>query len=386
MAALTSLGVYIHIPICQSLCSYCDFYSIESASINRDFWEEYYQKIIQEFQFKLPHLQDDYILNSIYFGGGTPSLAPPPFIEKIISFLLDNLPRKSRKIEITIEANPETVTAPAIRDFSSAGINRISMGVQSLNDQLLRLLGRISNRNIILKAMETLNKSSIVNWSADLIYGIPGQKEADILDSLETLLQHEPRHISAYALTLDNHRLVNDFTGYKGKKISDTRQYSHQKLIWGYLPDHGFTHYEISNFAHKGFECLHNLAVWKYRPYLSLGTSGHSFLNHFRYRTVSDIKRYLRDPMENSVFKEKAKVVPDLLITILRLKSRQGNALFRKLLNAKEYGHFENQLSLFYNNQWIKPENNGFIITEEGLNFSNTMLERLYDNLAEVLG
>jgi oxygen-independent coproporphyrinogen-3 oxidase len=392
MDALTSLGIYIHIPVCRSLCGYCDFYSIKDSEIDSNFWSNYYHKLVEEFQYKSRLIQNNYVLNSIYFGGGTPSLAPASFIEKLIDFLVCNVPKKSKNMEISIEANPETVTKRFVGDIHSAGINRISMGVQSTSDRLLKLLDRLGDKKTILRAMEILSKGPIANWSADIIYGIPGQKELDILESLQQIIDHGAKHISAYALTLENQVLPapvglpigsqdDSFKSSKNKKISATRQHSHQKLIWEFLPANGFFQYEISNFARKGFSCLHNVAVWKYRPYLSLGASGHSFLNDSRYRTVANITKYLSEPVANSILIEKASTIPDLFITALRLKTRQGNALFRKHLDNPKYLLWLNQLNKFYNKGWIKPDKSGFTITEEGLNFSNTLLESVYEHL-----
>jgi len=383
MGALTSLGVYIHIPVCSTLCGYCDFYSIKESDLTQNFWDTYYNRLIEEFKFKSGYLQNNYALNSIYFGGGTPSLASASFIEKLIHYIANNLPQTAKKIEISIEANPETISKQYVNDIHSSGINRISMGVQSLNDRLLQILGRISNKDIIVKAMDVLANGPIANWSADLIYGIPGQKEQDILESLKYIIDHQAKHISAYALTMENNVLHDPANGEQGsdKNISESRQYKHQKMIWEYLPANGFFQYEISNFAREGFSCLHNRAVWKYRPYLSLGTSGHSFLNHLRFRTVSNIKKYLSEPIENSVAIEKAMTIPDLFITALRLKSHQGNALFRKYLSYREYRLWQNMLNEFSNKKWIVFNKSGFEITTEGLSFSNSMLEFVYEHM-----
>jgi len=416
MSALSSLGIYVHVPVCETLCGYCDFYSIKQTDIaditditgingnngnNGDFWPAYEKKILEELRYKLENVPGNVAVNSIYFGGGTPSLAPVSFMDNVINVVFKST-RVSRRVEISIEANPETLTGSLVDQLHAAGVNRISLGVQSLNDGLLKLLGRRGDRKTILAALEILARGPIANFSGDVIYGIPGQKEPDILETLGALIDHGAKHISAYALTMANNVLpvpgpvlmqagageVADkparATGTKPetyKTISEARQYAHQKLIWSYLPTNGFGQYEVSNFARKGYACLHNVAVWKYRPYLSLGTSGHSFLGQTRYRTVANVKTYLAQPLENSIITESAKTVPDLFITALRLKTRHGHALFRKLLGEDQYLAWQKTLEVFCKNGWVKKDNSGFEITTEGLQYSNTMVEMAYENL-----
>lgn len=294
-----------------------------------------------------------------------------------MSLLTKNVPVISRNLEISLEANPETINRNFLSDSFSAGINRLSVGVQSLSDHLLVRLDRQSNHKVTLSALEQIAdcsaKGLISNWNADIIYGIPGQKEKDLMNTMRKLIDFNPGHISAYALTLDQNTLPDK------SNISLRRQMLHQKLVWDYLPSKDFEHYEVSNFAKKGFRCLHNLTVWKYRPYLSLGTGGHSFLNAKRYRTISNIDRYLAEPVENLVVIENAMVIPDLFITALRLKSRQGNSLYRRSLSLNEYSKWRNLLDIFQQKNWITYDSSGFIITAEGLNFSASMIEMAYE-------
>jgi oxygen-independent coproporphyrinogen-3 oxidase len=254
------------------------------------------------------------------------------------------------------------------------GINRLSIGIQSLNTEVLSRLERSTDLKQTLKALEYAASGPIHNWNADFIYGIPGQSNETLERDINQLTDFNPKHISAYALTMERNILGD-------KTISDKRQYTHQNFLWEFLPSRGYEQYEISNFSKKGYECIHNLSVWKYRPYLSLGTSGHSFFNDRRFRTISDIERYLSEPFCDILIEQSSLVIPDLFISILRLNKSQGMSLFNRLLSVEESRKLKALLKKFEKNNWVKFLNNGFKITREGLNFSNIMLEEVYRDL-----
>lgn len=375
MPGAVSFGIYIHIPVCSSLCGYCDFYSIKNTDIDDGFWKRYLEKLKIEFGHKQKHIGNKYFLTSIYFGGGTPSLAPDWFISNIINFCLEETEKKFSGIEKSLEANPETMTEDILSKLHAAGINRLSVGVQSFDDKMLKILDRGTTPKAIYRTLELIAGGPVPNWSGDLIYGIPGQTSKMVLSDAHDLVGFSPAHISAYSLTMESNRLGN-------KSISEHRQAFHQELLWPFFEEHGFEQYEVSNFARNKKYCLHNLSVWKYRPYLSLGPSGHSFLDDLRFRTVSDIGRYLKEPVENILIVERSRPVPDLFITALRLRLKQRADFFTGILPESLSKNWNDVLRRFARNNWLEVRGKFIRITPEGLSFSNTMLEEVYAALS----
>jgi oxygen-independent coproporphyrinogen-3 oxidase len=282
-------GIYIHVPFCKSWCSYCDFYSITDNTET----EHFVQAIIKEAAIRSDYLEDA-IVETVYFGGGTPSLLMPGQIEEIISFLRKNY-IVSEDAEITVEVNPDDVTEGSFTSLAKAGVNRISLGIQSWNEKRLRFLGRRHTAEQSEAALRMAFGEGFKNVSADLIYGIPGMTTADLRQDLEKTISFPVTHISAYHLTIEQGTKLGKMKN--GGRLNETDEETSGAmfaLLSAFSKENGFIHYEISNFARDGYISRHNSSYWKQIPYLGLGPSAHSFNGVSRQWNVSDIKKYIR--------------------------------------------------------------------------------------------
>jgi len=285
-------GLYIHVPFCLRKCEYCDFYS-EAGSLDR----------IPAFLSALEKECDRYlqpsaamrgIVETVYFGGGTPSLLEPDqvnrFLRKIRPFFIQN-----PQPEITIEANPATLSVKKLKGYLKADVNRISLGVQSFDDSVLKLLGRLHSSKEAEEAIRMVRESGYDNVGVDLIYSIPGQTRSQWEKTLEKTVLLAPDHISAYALTWS-------YSTPLGKKIEsgllpkpgDDFTADLSMAATELLEDAGYEHYEISNYARPGKRSKHNESYWTGKPYLGLGPSAHSLMGNKRFWNVYHVERYIQ--------------------------------------------------------------------------------------------
>ena len=278
-------GIYLHIPFCHAKCAYCDFYSIGQ----RKHSAEYVDAVIEEYRRRRCELGEEPV-TTLYFGGGTPSILS----EQEISTLASELSTPEVE-EFTIEVNPEDVTPQKVNAWLKAGVNRVSMGVQSLVDKELNAVNRRHSATEALAAIDLLQKSGIKNISCDLIYGLPGQTLDSWKFSLENLLNKGIQHLSAYNLTIEEGTLLA-LRLKKGliEEASDELVEQMYAALCTATRDAGFNHYEISNFAIPGYESRHNSSYWDGTPYLGLGPGAHSLdINGVRRFIEPDVKRYI---------------------------------------------------------------------------------------------
>jgi len=271
--------IYIHVPFCLRKCGYCSFYS---EILDEKSKYEYLQFLLQEIKL----WQQKFILKpkTIYFGGGTPSLLSGDEIDSII-----NCFDLSQIEEVTLEANPANITEKYAEEISQTKINRISLGIQSFQNNELKLLGRIHDSSQAEKAHKILRKSGFRNISFDLIYGLPNQTEAELLSSIEKFIELGPEHISTYCLSLEE-----DVPMYpmKSKIPTDKSVSDFYNLIRENLLISGYEQYEISSFSKPGFESKHNLCYWTDKPYLGLGPAAAGYLRSSRYTNPSNLEDY----------------------------------------------------------------------------------------------
>jgi len=286
---MKSAGIYIHIPFCAVKCIYCDFYSITDRenSIPR-----FINAIVKEIETCTVDVSN-WKLETIFIGGGTPSLLNGRNIESILN-ALERKYNLAQKKEWTMEANPGEAPLERLKDFRSLGINRLSMGVQSLEPDLLKFLTRIHSANQVFETYEHARNAGFENINCDLIYSMPGQSweiwERDLLRVFDL----KPDHISAYTLTLEKGTELYQFV----KKGQVTMPEEDQTGGWflkthGILNSHGYSAYEISNFAKPGMECRHNLHYWRIHPFLAFGPSAHGFDGSNRWGNVRSLDQYL---------------------------------------------------------------------------------------------
>ncbi len=292
-----TIGLYIHFPFCRSRCSYCTFFSESYAEQSLDG----YLKALRCESHMRSNLAGDSRVDSVFLGGGTPSLLKPDELADIITIIRGDF-TISHDAEITVEANPESVSTGFLFAAHDAGVNRLSIGVQSLCDRELQVLGRIHTSHEARRAIQTAHDAGFDNVGADLIFGIPGQTCNSWLATLRGVLQLGVTHISAYGLTVEEGTRLRDMVESDSLALPDEEEVCRMYLDGkDLLEAEGFIHYEISNFALPGFQCLSHLNTWKGGCYLGLGPSAHSYDGKVRSWNEPDLKGYVKALMHKKV-------------------------------------------------------------------------------------
>lgn len=281
-----SFSIYIHIPFCEKKCIYCDFASFVAKE---DVKEKYFASLLDEI--KSCKYQGK--VRTIYIGGGTPSSVD----EKYIKNILDEIRNKfevQKNVEITIECNPNSATEEKLKFYKNIGINRISFGVQSLDDKILKIIGRLHNKNQAIDAIKTAKKMGFENISADIMIGLPGQTKSKLLSDAKTLLDLGINHISTYMLQLEEKAPLTRLVEKGVLKVpSDDKCVALYEALVAFLKKQDFERYEISNFAKSKTYSKHNLAYWQRREYLGFGLSAHSFVEGKRFANSKNMQDYL---------------------------------------------------------------------------------------------
>ena len=284
---ISNLGIYVHIPFCHTKCTYCDFNTYTGIeNLINDFSKALYQEI--EFW---SITNSNYIVNSIFIGGGTPSYIDQKIINNIIEHIRGNF-NLDERCEITIEINPEDVTHHKALLWEKSGINRTSIGIQSLDDKELKIINRRHNADTALNSLKTL-QSIFDNCSVDIIYGLPNQSINSYTNTLRKLIDEQPDHFSSYSLqvergTLLEKQVINKNLQVAGDELSATMYEKTMKL----LKENGYEQYEISNWSLKNKRSLHNMKYWQLYPYIGIGPGAHSYINKKRFSIIKSPKKY----------------------------------------------------------------------------------------------
>lgn len=361
---MNSLGIYIHVPFCAVKCPYCDFYS---CSYSREKAEKYTQAVIRDIE----EFDGGAVADTVYFGGGTPSLIPTELTEKILSAIRHKFTLITP--EITLEVNPCTVNRDKLLQYYSMGINRLSVGVQSANDDELKLLGRSHTfdkaRQVILDA----HQIGFDNISADLMTGLPFQTFESLENSIEKLSILPLTHISNYILKIEKGTPFDnpDFT----KNMPDDDFVSDMYLhMVDCLAQNGFAQYEISNFSKKGFESRHNLKYWNCREYIGFGPAAHSFCKNIRYCYSPNLESFINSSPEKIITDENAGNDEEKIMLALRLAKgiNINDYPDRKEILLKKIKLFEKTNLINFDGESLSLSPNGFLvsnsITEEFTN------------------
>jgi putative oxygen-independent coproporphyrinogen III oxidase len=377
------VSVYIHWPFCLSLCPYCDFNSHISAQIDPDLWIQAYKQEITHFQEKLLNRK----IKSIFFGGGTPSLMDPKIVESVIDYL-SNIATLSDETEITLEANPTSYEAEKFRNFKSAGVNRVSIGVQSLKNETLNILGRKHSSKEAIFAIESA-AGIFDRYSFDLIYSVPKQTLKDWQAELKEAIKLANGHISLYQLTIEKGTPFYQ-TFQSGKMQLPSNNVSADMYEWTnkFLKKHNYHAYEISNYATSGNECIHNLTYWNYDEYIGFGPGAHSRL-HKKNQVEAVMMIHKPDKWLESVNKKghgiqtsyslsKKELIEEVIMMGTRLKSGISIKKTEKLIETS----FDNivdkdKLSLYLTEGFIFKNDTHFGLTESGLILHNYLISRL---------
>ena len=373
-----SIGLYIHIPYCLNKCPYCDFYSNSGKAD--------YKRYIDAV---LLHLEDysnslkDRIVDTIYIGGGTPSIIP----RKLICELIDSIYEMydvAEDAEITLEANPATLNASALKKLWKSGINRLSIGLQSANDDELKELGRIHNFEQFRNSFNLAREAGFDNISVDLMYGVPTQTPDSLRRTLETVVGLAPEHISLYGLKIEPN---TPFGQDPNLILPDEDTWCDMYLdSIDYLESQGYYQYEISNFARDGRESRHNLRYWNCEEYLGIGPGAHSYLNNTRFSFVRDTMLYI-DAMEDltkpaQIIDEKYEITPDERIgeyVMLRLRLVEGidTVEFKERFGIDFESLYGQYLDSYIQGGFMIDTGRGYALTPVGMCVSNEILSTM---------
>ena len=384
-------GCYIHIPFCLKKCVYCDFYSVETLSLQSD----YTKALINEIKLKslsesesssAPDHAPDNAIDTIYFGGGTPSTLPLNLIEHILSsvykhFKIDN------NSEITMEVNPGTIDKKYLSGLKALGINRLNIGVQSFQDITLRFLGRIHSAKQAEKAIELSRDAGFENIGIDLIYGIPNQDEENWIQDLNKAVSCKLAHLSCYMLTFEKDTpLYNNFK--QGLIKPATKEALSSLLIKtsNLLTKNNYIHYEISNFASSlNTRSRHNSKYWNQTPYIGLGASAHSFDNKTRSWNHADIKKYITDlnnnilPVAGKETLTKEQKTIEMIMVGLRTEDGVSLKMLDRCFNHCLDNRFNNLLIQLKQENLGTIEKGNFSLTQKGMCYLDNITQSLID-------
>lgn len=279
-------ALYIHIPFCKSICSYCDFYKLIAKD---EIKEKYISYLIRELQSKKDYFAN---LKTIYIGGGTPSALQPQLLEKLLSEI-KNLISLDRIEEYTLEANPNDITPDIVRVLKEGGINRLSLGVQSFQEERLQILGRTHREEDVRKALTLLRRGGFTNINIDLIYGLAADDFPKIKVDLKKAIRYGATHISAYSLIIEEKTILyKRFQEGSFQVLDEDKEAEIYRKLCHYLRRRGFRHYEISNFARKNYQSKHNLTYWNNMNYIGVGANSSYYLGRIRYTNINHLEKY----------------------------------------------------------------------------------------------
>lgn len=373
---MDKLGIYVHIPFCKSKCKYCDFISFSCKESNI---KEYFDVLIKEIQNTKYNKNKE--VTTIYLGGGTPSVPDSKYIVNTLQ-TIKKVFRISSNAEITIEINPGTITKQKLVDYKNAGVNRISIGLQSTNDRILKLIGRIHNYEQFINTYNLVKEVGYNNINVDLMLGIPTQTEDELIDSVRKVIKLNPNHISIYSLIVEeNTEIKKMIDNNKIKMISEETE---RNMYWKtkkMLQKNNFNHYEISNFAKKGYESKHNLDCWNQEEYIGFGLSAHSYIDKKRFSNTENFNEYIqnKDNLDKNIIISEIQDRQDqckeyMLIGLRKIYGVSISEFERKFrINPLFYFRFE--ISNLVQKELIEVDLDKIKLTKKGLDFANIVFE-----------
>ena len=383
---LNELGIYIHIPFCKQKCYYCDFVSYSNKCSEVKEYIESLKKEIEEFDFS------NYKVTSIYIGGGTPSYIDSIYIVEILSELKEKLKCnliEFKDIEITIEVNPGTVDTKKLNDYKKLGINRLSIGLQSTKNDILKKIGRIHTYQEFLEIYKLARETGFKNINIDLMIGIPGQKIGDLKNILQDIIKLEPEHISVYSLIIEENTPIEKMLENGEIKLPD--EDLERNMYWyvkNTLELNGYNHYEISNFAKLGKESRHNLNCWNQEEYIGFGVAAHSYLNGIRFSNTINVEEYIQhlenNRKEENIQIEESQSLEDKKNEFMMLGFRkiQGVdiARFKEKFIDNPIFLYREKLNKLVEEGLIEVDLNHIKLTNKGIDLANLVFEEFVDD------
>lgn len=370
---MKNLGLYIHIPYCTRKCNYCDFFSIvpnDNTAISQ------YTKTLINSILKWKDKLTDYVVDTIHIGGGTPSLLSETDIDNLLNSVSQNF-TISENPEITLEGNPNSINELNIKSLKHSGINRISMGVQSMNDEELKVLGRLHCSEDVKNAIEKIRNEDITNFSLDVMLGIPLQNEDTLNNTLDFCINSGATHISTYMLKIEkntpfyNNRQNLVFAD--SDTVADLYELTCEKL-----KSSGFRHYEISNFAKDNMISKHNMKYWMLEDYLGLGPSAHSMIDGQRFFYPRDFASFESDITE---FESIGKTEEEYIMLSLRTDIGLKFETYEKMFNKNITDVFFRKAKMFSNSGLVNLYDDKITLTDKGFLVSNAIISEICDTL-----
>ena len=369
------LGLYVHIPFCVKKCRYCDF---NSFKLNIDEKRKYLNSLKKEMELYKENFKDKNI-DSIFVGGGTPSILNEEEIKILFQNIKNNFKIKDGA-EITMECNPGTLTLNKLKAMKECGVNRLSIGLQAVQNNHLEYIGRVHTYEEFERNYFQAKEVGFENINIDLMYALPNQSKEDWKQSLEKVVKLNPTHISAYSLILEeNTELFNMYERNEFELLDEDTDIEMYKYTINYLKYHGYDQYEISNYAKKGFECKHNILYWKCQNYVGLGVSASGFVNETRYNNFCDLDKYEeiihsgKKPIE---WEEKLSIKDKIEENIfLGLRMNEGIKFkdFREKYNFNFEDEYKNEIDKLKKIELINVNNEGIKLTQKGKEISNSV-------------
>ncbi|MCD8204766.1 MAG: radical SAM family heme chaperone HemW [Coprobacillus sp.] len=364
-------ALYIHIPFCNKICFYCDFpkdiYDYTRAT-------DYLRALNQEFSYRVQVPLED--IKTIYIGGGTPTSLTPLQLKKLFEIIkayvvMDNVE------EFTVEANPDSLTEEKVDLFKEYGVNRVSLGVESTDNNILKSINRSHTYGDVVKAVNLLKRKGIKNISMDLILDLPDVSEAMIRKDIASIIAFRPKNISVYSLEVHE----NTVFGKRGvKEVDPDTSYAHYKIVDELLSKEGYVHYEVSNWAQPGFESRHNLVYWNNEKYYGFGVGAAGYIRNFRYKNTSDIARYMNGKFEAE--KERLSKHDRMVYEVMmRLRTRYGivDEDFKALYGFSFIDRYKDKLTSFIDNGYLTIKDGVVRPTFDGMMALNYMLFKILE-------
>ena len=375
---MEELGIYIHIPFCKQKCFYCDFCSFANKN---EMQGKYVETVINEIK-NITH-KEKYTVTTIYLGGGTPSILNPDYIKSILQEIKSSFEILD-DAEITIEINPGTVNEEKLKKYKEYGINRLSIGLQSANDKILKKIGRIHDYKQFEETFFYARKCGFKNINVDLMIGLPTQAVEDVKQTLEKIIQKNPEHISVYSLIIEEGTIIEKLINENKLQLPDEE--TERIMYWtvvNELKENGYNQYEISNFSKKTYESKHNTNCWKQKQYIGLGTSAHSYLNKKRYSNTNNIEEYIKNIQENNISKnitiheEQTEESTMNEYMLLGLRMIQGINIdeFKQKFKIDPTIKYKETLEKLQKENLIQITKTSIKLTKQGIDFGNIVWE-----------
>ena len=385
---MKEVGIYVHIPFCKHKCYYCDFISFADKNSLIDEYIKWLKYEIKEVgqgnRLDYENKLDDLVLvKTIYIGGGTPSFIESKYITEILKTIEENFV-VDEDAEITMEMNPGTVDENKLKDYYNCGINRLSIGLQETNNALLKEIGRIHTYEDFENTYSLARNVGFKNINVDLMLGLPNQNILDLENSINKILDLDPEHISVYSLILEENTVLKNKVDQGILTLpEDEMERKMYYTVKNMLENNGYIHYEISNFAKKGFESKHNLDCWSQKEYMGFGAAAHSYTNNFRFSNIENIEEYINNfknnkEEDNLIFHEKqnreSKMKEYMMLGLRKIEGVNIQQFKNKFVENPIF-IFRKEIEKLVNEELLEVDGNFIKLTKKGLDLANLVWE-----------